>query len=103
MCRENWILPKKSISEAEEVLTLTQLVQEHAREFPLSVVLIRGLENRVLPKTIIDIHFLKLTKASPFFVVLLRRSECVMNASSILFLVANNYRKACLLMIAQIC
>ena len=67
-CREEWTLPKKSmsISEAEEVLTLAQLVQEHAKEFPLSVTLIKGLENRVLPKSTIHVHFLKLTKVTGF-------------------------------------
>lgn len=52
-----------SISEAEEVLTLTQLVEEHAKQFPLSVMLVKGLESRVLPNSILQVHFLKLTKA----------------------------------------
>lgn len=64
-CREDWILPPKkssSISEEEEVFTLPQLVEEHSKNFPLSVMVVKGLEEHFPPRSVVDVCFLKQTQ-----------------------------------------
>lgn len=67
MCREDWILPRKpshsSISEEEMTLTLSQLVEEHSKNFPMRATVVSGLGEQLPPRTAITIHFLKQTKA----------------------------------------
>ena len=44
-------------------MSLSVLVEEQSKMFPLNVTLVRGLENQVFPKSTMSVHFLKQTKA----------------------------------------
>lgn len=78
-CREIWTLPSSRANSdkqlfglgEETIVTMTQLVDEHWRKFPVAVKVLKGLvDEKLFTNSILDLHFLKRTKVRIFLIQL---------------------------------
>lgn len=60
MCRQEWIPAKRSGSS----ISLSTLAVFHSKRFPLNVMVIKGVEDKIPSMRIMNVHFLKHTSVS---------------------------------------